>query len=263
MKQMNRLPALLLALALCLGLLTGCGDNQQQSASQAQEEPEPTESQSETSSDAGQAPDTDGEVTTQPDPETEEAVMTPEEEVEGSEVASNQAYTIGDLELTRVNEDISTLNYISCNGQTITVPVLNSANWDNTQVADDMSFVELTNLSGREVDSPEGGYYCTYYSEEQAYYDQADMAEQYAAAFADQDGTSNATVYPATTSPDGTVQAMAVHGFYQSWEIYQYLITVEYGEEYAVLDLSFYTDDPSVAAPILDYFALPDPVTAS
>lgn len=244
MKRTQKLLALLLALMLCLGLFAGCGGNT--AASSDTQTGEEQESASEEDSSAEGA--------------SGESTATSEE---GSEVAGSAVYTVGDLELTEVNDEISTLVYVSCNGKEITVPVLNSANWDNTQVADDKSFVEVTNTTGEEMISPEGSYYCTYYSEEQDYYDMEDMAQQYADVFVDDDGTSNATIYPVTTSSDGSVQAMAIHGIYQSWEIYQYLITVDLDDEYAVLDLSFYTDDPSIVQPILDYWDLPDPLTAS
>lgn len=257
MKQIQKLLALLLALVLCVGLLSGCGA--QKSASDDGEESQSTEGEPAASEGEGdqaqsqqtEAAQTDGGTGTAEDSQTEED--TDEEGFTGYAI-----YSVGDLELTPVNDDIATMSYLSCNGKEITVPVLQNANWDNTNIAEDKTFVEVTNTTGEQMSDPKGSYYCTYYSEEQDYYDIEDMAAQYSATFADADGTSNATVSSKVTSEDGTVEAMLIKGLYQGWEIYQYLITVDYDDEYAVLDLSFYTDDPAVAQPILDYFQLPD-----
>lgn len=241
MKGTRKLLAMLAALALCLGLLTGCGGGD---ATAAPDQDAQDESQSETQDQATEvsAPE-DG---------------APEDEVSSdAEVVGHAVYSVGDLELTEVNDRISTMKFLSCNGKEITVPVLRDANWDNTQIAEDKTFVEVTNTTGETMVSPEGSYYCTYYSEEQDYYDIDDMAQQYAEVFAD------ATIYSKTSSEDGAAQAVAIHGTYQEWEIYQYLITVDLDDEYAVLDLSFYTEDPSIAQPILDYWKLPDPVEAN
>lgn len=253
MKLTRKLLTLLTALALCLGLLTGCG-GEEHTAAPAQDPQDETQSEVQDQT-AGDSETGDDETEDSAPADGEE---TPTEE----ETAGYSVYSVGDLELTEVNDSISTMAYLSCNGKEITVPVLRDANWDNTQIAEDKTFVETTNTTGQEMVSPEGSYYCTYYSEEQDYYDIDDMAQQYADTFVDEDGTSNAIVYPKTTSEDGAVQAVAVHGTYQGWEIYQYLITVDLEDEYAVLDLSFYTDDPSIVQPILDYWSLADPVTA-
>ena len=262
MKQIQKLLALLFALALCVGLLSGCGDQKTTPGSEQQTAQNAGESQEQ------EAQEGEGEQT-QPDTpdggdETQAGDDAGEEDASDGEGFTGYAvYSVGDLELTPVNEDIATMAYLSCNGKEITVPVLQNANWDNTNIAEDKTFVEITNTTGEQMSDPKGSYYCTYYSEEQEYYNMEDMAQQYSATFMDEDGTSNATVYSKVTSEDGKVEAMLIHGFYQGWEIYQYLITVDYDDEYAVLDLSFYTDDPSVAAPILDYYQLPDLMAAN
>ncbi|MGM9594071.1 MAG: hypothetical protein ACI3U8_06930 [Candidatus Onthomonas sp.] len=237
MKVTRKLLTLLLSLALCLGMLTGCasdntvqtdgeGENQQTEQGQPAEEAEQEQLAEETEMppDDAEIPFTDFEI-----------------------------YTVKDLELTAVDDTISTMEYVSCNGKTMIVPVLQNANWDNTVVAEDKTFVEITNTTGEEMSSLDGCYYCTYFSEEQPYYDLDDMAQQYSDVFED------AEIYPKTESKDGSVQGIAVHGFYQGHEIYQYMITIDYEDEYAVMDLSFYTSDLSAAEPLLDYWGLPNP----
>lgn len=256
MKRTRTLVALLAVLALCLGMLAGCGkqdadadtaEETQNAGQETQDTQDTTEPETQDADDVTEPDTTQGET---------EGEITAEMEAEGAQAASNAVYHVGDLEITQVNDDISTMTYTSCNGKEMTVPVLNNANWDNTQIAEDKSFVETTNTTGEEMTNLEGSYYCTYFSEEQDYYDLDDMAQQYSDVF------DNPTIYPKTSSEDGSVQAVAIHGTYQGWEIYQYLITVDYEDEYAVLDLSFYTDDPAVAQPILSYYNLPDPVSA-
>lgn len=237
MNVTRKLLVLLLSLALCLSMLTGCASD---GTAQGKEEHENQETEQE-----------------EPAEETEQVQPAEDTEAPSDEAeepsASFDIYTVEDLELTKVDDTISTLKYLSCNGKTLTVPVLQSANWDNTVVAEDKTFVEITNTTGEEMSSLDGCYYCTYFSEEQPYYDLDDIAQQYSDVFED------AEIYPKTESKDGSVQGIAVHGFYQDHEIYQYMITIDYEDEYAVMDLSFYTSDPFAAEPLLDYWGLPNP----
>lgn len=256
MKRTQKLVVLLAVLALCLGMLAGCENKDADTGEETQNAGQNTQDTS--ASDTTEPESQDADDVTEPEATEgeQEGEITEEMEEEGAQAASNAVYSVGDLELTQVNDDISTMTYTSCNGKEMTVPVLNNANWDNTQIAEDKSFVETTNTTGEAMSNLEGSYYCTYFSEEQDYYDLDDLAQQYSDVF------ENPTIYPKTSSEDGSVQAVVIHGTYQGWEIYQYLITVDYEDEYAVLDLSFYTDDPAVAQPILSYYNLPDPVSA-
>ncbi|MGM9537303.1 MAG: hypothetical protein ACI3VN_03115 [Candidatus Onthomonas sp.] len=239
MKLIRRLSALLLALTLCLSLLTGCASDS--TASQKGEENE----QQEAELIQEQEPEQD-----QPAADTDAEASSSEEEEPFTDF---DVYTVGDLKLTQVDDTISTMEYLSCNGKTLTVPVFQNANWDNVQIAEDKTFVEVTNTTGEALLNLDGVYYCTYYSEEQAYYDLDDIAQQYSDVF------EESQIYPKTASEDGTVHAIAVHGLYQGNEIYQYMITIDHEDEYAVMDLSFYTSDASIAEPLLDYWGVPNP----
>lgn len=233
MQLTRRLSALLLALVLCQSLLTGCAADSTT--------PEGEQSENQATGQEHAAEDT-ANTDAEDSPEEDEAPFT-----------DFDVYTVGDLELTRVDDTISTIEYRSCNGKTLIAPVFQDANWDHVQIAEDKTFVEVSNTTGEEMTSLDGVYYCTYYSEEQAYYDLDDIAQQYSDVF------ENAEIYPKTASEDGSVQGIAVHGLYQGNEIYQYMVTVDCEDEYTVMDLSFYTSDPSAAEPLLNYWGLPNP----
>lgn len=253
MKVTRNLLALLMALALCLGLLTGCNaDESGTDSAGADADTADTADSAETEETA------EADAASEDETEADAAAETEEDETAEEEAsASFEIYTVGDLELVAVDDALYTMEYVSCNGQSITVPAFKDANWDNVQIAEDKTVVEVTNTSGEELDDLDGYYYCTYYSEEQEYYSLDDMADQYSSAFTD------AETYDKTASEDGSVEAVAVHGTYQDAEIYQFMVTIDYGEEYAVLDLSFYTSDPTVADPLLDYLGVANPATAS
>lgn len=242
--------ALLLALALCLGL-TGCasdsGASQEENAGNQQGTEQDTEPDTEQETEQGteQEPSVGDTGDTDTEPPADDEPFT-----------GFERFTVEDLTLTQIDDTIATIQFASCNGQTLIAPVFLDANWDNAQIAEDKTFVEVTNTDGSALTNLDGVYYCTYFSEEQEYYDLDDMAQQYSDVF------EEAEIYPKTASEDGSAQAVAVHGKYQGNEIYQYMVTIDCGEEYTVMDLSFYTSDATLAEPLLSYWGLPNPAVS-
>lgn len=166
--------------------------------------------------------------------------------------ATEEDGSVDDLKLTPVDDTISTIIYYSAAGQEIVVPVLNNVDWDGSYITPD-----LTDIT---VEDEDITYTINYYSYSKGAFDLDEVVSYYAELFTDEESDSVMQVTGQVQSADGSATAQAFYGTYMSLDVKDIIITVEYGDELAIIDFVVYElDDDSVQA-ILDYFDLENPI---
>ena len=153
----------------------------------------------------------------------------PEEDFTDDTVASG---SVDDLNLTPVDDNISTITFVSAEGAQMTLPVPSSAEWDTSFISADLSSVS--------VDAMDGCFYGLYYSAYADSFDVEEVVDMYAELFGG-DGSMQQT--DVMTSSDGSVTAQAFYGSYGSVTMYDVVVSVSYGDEVAVLDITLYPED--------------------
>ncbi len=147
----------------------------------------------------------------------------------------NDTVTVGsmdDLNLTPVDDNISTITFVSAEGVQMTLPVPNSADWSTSFISADLSSVS--------VDAMDGCFYGLYYSAYADSFDIEEAVDMYANLFGGEGAMQQTDVM---TSSDGNVTAQAFYGSYGGISIYDVIVSISYGDEVAILDVTLYPED--------------------
>ncbi len=275
MKQYRRLLALLLALAAVLALAAGCGNLPQNDAgstdgdsSTGQQEGDGSDApegsgmesgdagqdagsqdgssaQETDPEDTGSGQETGGEADTDLDDETDPGGLPSGDSPEDGKLVG----TTDDLQLTQVDEEVSTIVYRTVDGAEVTMPVSNTAHWDGAMISGDLTLVNVSNESRTLT--------LSYYSVYTADYDLESAVDFNESMYAADGGALEQT--SAVASSDGKVHAQALYGTYAGLDICQILITSDYGDELAVLELNL-SGELAEAVPdaqaLLDYLGV-------
>ena len=275
MKKISRLLSLLLTLAAILALAVGCGVSPQGDAASGNGDTSTGQQESE-GSDAPEGSGTENGEAGQ-DADSEDGSSDPsagaEDTGSGQEAggeadtdwdyesdpngftsgdSSTEGMVVGtttDLQLTQVDEQVSTIVYQTVDGDEVTMPVSNTAHWDGAMISGDLTSVDVSNESRTLTMS----YYTVYTAD----YDLESAVDFNESMYAADGGELEQT--GAISSSDGKVRAQALYGTYAGLDICQILITSDYGDELAVLELSL-SGELAEAVPdaqaLLDYLGV-------
>ena len=171
-----------------------------------------------------------------------------DEEVDWSDFQTETG-GIDQLNLTKINDDISEFTYLSYGDVELKAPVLNDADWDDAYISTSYTMVD--------VNDEDYNWTVTYSSSDAAWYD----LEQSVKGTVDYYNESgyDMTATDVVTSADGKTQAAAFYGELYGNQMVHYVIASDFGEDMSTLDFIIYGDSVSIQ-PILDYYGLTDPM---
>lgn len=171
-----------------------------------------------------------------------------DEEVDWSDFQTETG-GLDQLNLTKINDDISEFTYLSYGDVELKAPVLNDADWDDAYISTSYTMVD--------VNDEDYNWTVTYSSSDAAWYD----LEQSVKGTVDYYNESgyDMTATDVVTSADGKTQAAAFYGELYGNQMVYYVIASDFGEDVSTLDFVIYGDSVSIQ-PILDYYGLTDPM---
>ena len=171
-----------------------------------------------------------------------------DEEVDWSDFQTETG-GLDQLNLTKINDDISEFTYLSYGDVELKAPVLNDADWDDAYISTSYTMVD--------VNDEDYNWTVTYSSSDAAWYD----LEQSVKGTVDYYNESgyDMTATDVVTSADGKTQAAAFCGELYGNQMVHYVIASDFGEDMSTLDFIIYGDSVSIQ-PILDYYGLTDPM---
>lgn len=168
---------------------------------------------------------------------------------ESEEYYEEELGSVEDLNLTSLGNGLSEFTYYTYGGTAVTVPVPDSFEWDYAYIPADLSTV-----GGSDSDY---NYYATYTSTEKEYFDLEESMGYYYDYYTEDDGSNPMTLTDIVSN--GTASAAAIYGTADGYELYDLTITVDCGDEYAIIYISVYDLDTSGVEDVLAYFGLEVP----